>query len=201
MIKEGTRITDDQPRTPLIGQYKLRQDVVRVSKRIVRRLGHLMPKGAWLETFSYPGSKLTARCRHCSRIFVLSGRPDVGQGKWKVAPQYTTSDEPGFIARFELDPWIMFEVISNAAEIETSTAFQSGRAATSSERITDVGPRDWELNAFQRSFHTLVQLAGGTPPTFEDESLDEETKEARLIEKKLKPIDKRFYCAKVKTWL
>lgn len=185
---------------PELNHYKTRQDVVRVCKRIVRRLGHLMPKGAWLETFSWPGVRLTARCRHCSRIFSLAGNPDVGKGKFKPAPLYREGDEPGFIAVYELQPWYIFEIISMAADNETQRAFKEKVRDTTNERIQDVGPRDWEKS---QRLPWAIPGVGFTPSQIPEPEifLDEEAKEHQLVEKKLSSIEKRYYCEKVKTWL
>lgn len=202
-VRNGDRYAEGEELPPLIN-YPTRQKIVRVSKWVIRRLGHLMPKGAWLETMNWPGVVLTAKCRHCARIFIVAGKPDVGTGRWKPAPQYTMDNEPGYVASYELESWTVSEkLLHTDDEFETSTAFSWKRERTQNrflnDRVIDVGPRDWDYDSLENSLRSLLGVLDNTVDIKETD--DTETIEKKIIQNKFEKIDKRFYCQKVKTWL
>lgn len=152
-----------------------KEQIVRYSRLILRKLGHRLPKEGWIQTCSSAtNQQLAAFCKHCKSPFAIWGPFGFSNG-----------------VLTEHDHFMIFR-IGNDAEYDTNRAWKESRsAAVRKDVVTTIGYRDFNPGA---AYNLLFAMMGKNPPANVTKDPEE------ILNEKIKSIESRYICEKLRAW-
>ncbi len=153
-----------------------REQIVRYSRLILRKLGHSLPKSGWIQTCSSMNHQLAAFCKHCKNPYAIWG------------PFSFVNEKQALTDR---DQFMIFQ-INNDSDYDTNRAWKENRSAGVQKNIiTSIGYRDFNPGS---AYHILFAMMGKNPPASPDVDPEE------ILKNKIKGIDPKYVCQKLRAW-
>lgn len=163
-----------------------KENLLQYSRYILRKLGHRLPPPPWIETFSWPGMQLSAFCKHCKKPFAIIGDPNIGETNDKDSP-----------AAFWKKDWNLVEIVTEQ-DYDVNRAWSNSRGPrVTKQTICVLGSRDFQPKSTIIQWLFALNNPNPKTPIAEEDGPDPDD----VIRNKLKQIEAKYYCDKIRTWL
>lgn len=162
-----------------------KENLIKYSRYILRRLGHALPQSGWIETYSWPGMQLSAFCRHCKKAFAICGDPN------EAAQAARDNSRMSFWKK----DWNLIAIVDDPGyETERAWKWNDGPKVRK-ETICTLGHRDFEAPSAFTAY--LFAAIGQQMPQVTEEGPDPD----EVVKRKIVGISENYYCPKIRTWL